>query len=64
MDQNWFCVCQQSAIYAFTDSGLNNINIRKFLSENAKVTGWTILGSTTSRGRILHAFVQTQPPIQ
>jgi hypothetical protein len=55
-----------SAIYTFTDSDINNINFktRKFLSEDAKATGWTILGSTSGRGKIVHAFVQTQPPIQ
>jgi hypothetical protein len=44
-----------SAIYAFTDSDINNINFKtqKFLSEKAKATGWTILGSTTGRGKIV-----------
>jgi hypothetical protein len=60
-----FLLCV-SAIYAFTDSDIKNINFntQKFLSENAKATSWTILGSTTGRGKTVRAFVKTQPPIQ
>ena len=43
-----------SAIYAFTDSDINiNYKTQKFLLEKAKATGWTILGSTTGRGKIV-----------
>jgi hypothetical protein len=52
-----------SAIYTFTDSDINNINFKTLYQKMPKATGWTILGSTTGRGKIVHAFVQTQPPI-